>query len=42
MPADGELQRVRIGLLDRKNNFSLEYEEGESESTVFPGEFLTM
>ena len=38
--AGSSLQQLDIAILGKDFNFSLEYLEGESELTVFPGKFL--
>ena len=34
----GDIGGVRFGYLDRDSNFSLIYERGESDKSVFPGQ----
>ena len=31
------IQRVRYGFIDRTSNYQLNYENGESDKTLFPG-----
>ena len=33
-----EIKRVRFGFLDRDSNFSLIYEEDESDTSLYPGD----
>ena len=33
-----EIRKVRFGFLDQDSNFSLIYEEGESDNSLYPGD----